>query len=93
MGGGDWDVRQQQQQMILDRAYENAPVPIKELHASTEVSNPDLFDKAYVLLRTIVPGWMMGLFIVVGAITIGTVVFKKQLKNLLLIWANSLKEK
>lgn len=100
-GGGDWDVRQEQQQMILQKAYDtipiNAPAEIQKVHVvtqeSTEVPNPDIFDKAYVMLRTIVPGWMMALFIVVGAITMATVIFKRQLKNLIVIWGASLNEK
>ena len=98
MGGG-FDDKQIQQQMILDKAYSNMPnvqpeeivEQVHELTASTEVPNPDLFDKAYVLLRTIVPGWMMGLFIIVGAVTMATVIFKKQLRNLILIWSDSLR--
>lgn len=48
---------------------------------------------AYVKLRTIVPGWMMGVFIVVGMITMATVMFRKQLRQLIIIWADSLGRK
>ena len=96
-GGDDWNFKQEQQQMILDKAYDNAPVEVQKVHMitqeSTEVPNPDIFDNAYVMLRTVVPGWMMATFIVVGMITMATVIFKRQLKNLIVIWGASLNDK
>jgi hypothetical protein len=98
MGGGDWDQKQMQQQIQLDKAYTDIPnkkferPAVTKTVASVEVKvpEPDLFDKAYVGLRTIIPGWMMGLFIAVGMITMATVIFKKQLKSLIILWGKSL---
>lgn len=87
--GGDWiDQRQEQQQAILHKAYE----PKAEVaHATVEVPEPDAFDQAYVFLRTFVPGWLMGTFILIGAVTMAVVTFKRQIKNLIIIWGDLLK--
>jgi hypothetical protein len=77
----------------LDRAYEKSPaIPVRTAHVEIPVE-PDLFDKAYVMLRSIVPSWLMAVFIVVGAVTMGLVCFRKQIKNLLSLWSEFLKWK
>ena len=51
--------------------------------AIQEVAQPDAFDKVYLALREFVPGWMILSFIFVGAIVIGVLVFRKQIKAIL----------
>lgn len=61
-----------------------------ELQTTVGVPDPDVFDQIYVGLRTVVPGWMMGTFILIGAITLGIAVFKKHIKSLVIMWGRML---
>ena len=90
MGGGEWTQRQEYQQQTLNQAYQQTPVKMETIEPTPK---PDLFDQAYVYLRTFVPGWMMGTFILIGAMTVGIVRLKKQIKNLIVIWGDLLKGK
>lgn len=84
MGGGDWiNQRQEQQMMQLEDAYEQQYVetpplietanhiemPASKTLSGTEVKM-DGIDHAYVWMRTFTPSWLMGVFIVVGVLTI-----------------------
>lgn len=62
-----------EEQRTLKKAYD-------EFDASVLVREPDLFDEIYVGLRTFIPGWIMAMFILVGAMVIGVAVFKKQIR-------------
>ena len=98
-GGGDW-VQQQQQirQEAVNNAYriqkvERMPEKTftkKEVIEEIQVK-PDLFDQVYVGLRTVVPSWLLVCFIAVGALTMGIIMFKKQIGKLLSFYGNILK--
>ena len=74
-GPSGLSARQEQQQMILNKAYSVPNKKVKKVVVKTvkeeiQVKEPDMFDNAYVMMRTIVPGWLLFLFIVVGGITV-----------------------
>ena len=70
------------------------PSPCPETYAESLGVKPDVFDKGYVMLRTVVPSWLMLTIIVIGGITLICNVpgVKKIIKGLLKGWISEVND-
>lgn len=80
----------------LSTTLENTLIPMAEedvaaleLTETTEPAwEPDYIDKFYIGIRTLVPSWMILLCGIVGAVTLGCLMFKRQIKALMQFWGS-----
>lgn len=76
-----------QQMAIVEELYEE-PQAAETVESTEPEWTPDMIDKWYIGLRTMVPSWMILACGVIGAVTLGCIVFKRQIKGLLIFWGD-----